>query len=406
MTRLWPLVLSTVALGINSYVIAGILPSIAVSLRTSQGAVGLGVTAFTAAYALTAPWLPGLLTRTGTTRRALSTALAVFTAGSAITALSPSPRVFLVARAVAGVGAGALTALATGAAGAMMPGRRDRAMATITLGLSLGTVAGVPVGMLIAGRVGWRAAMGLIVVLGLVALAALAARGAAIPDLPRPARSNRSNRSNRPEGTAEGARDPRIPAGRARIRRRTAPVLAGGVVLAFLLGVASLGLYTYLLPIAAGAGLSGLGFALVWAWGIGGVAGSWSAGRLLGRIPGRRLLPLPPALLSAAFLLLLLTRAPVAWLAASAVWGAAGWASVAVGQAAFTAVHRERSVQIVAWLMAAIYIGSAVGSALGADLLADRPATELPGWALIASGAATAAALILAAALPSADEAG
>lgn len=406
MTRLWPLVLSTVALGINSYVIAGILPSIAVSLRTSQGAVGLGVTAFTAAYALTAPWLPGLLTRTGTTRRALSTALTVFTAGSAITALSPSPRVFLVARAVAGVGAGALTALATGAAGAMMPGRRDRAMATITLGLSLGTVAGVPVGMLIAGRVGWRAAMGLIVVLGLVALAALAARGAAIPDLPRPARSARSARSNRPERTAEGARDPRIPAGRARIRRRTAPVLAGGVVLAFLLGVASLGLYTYLLPIAAGAGLSGLGFALVWAWGIGGVAGSWSAGRLLGRIPGRRLLPLPPALLSAAFLLLLLTRAPVAWLAASAVWGAAGWASVAVGQAAFTAVHRERSVQIVAWLMAAIYIGSAVGSALGADLLADRPATELPGWALIASGAATAAALILAAALPSADEAG
>ena len=293
MTRLWPLVLSTVALGINSYVIAGILPSIAVSLRTSQGAVGLGVTAFTAAYALTAPWLPGLLTRTGTTRRALSTALTVFTAGSAITALSPSPHVFLVARAVAGVGAGALTALATGAAGAMMPGRRDRAMATITLGLSLGTVAGVPVGMLIAGRVGWRAAMGLIVVLGLVALAALAARGAAIPDLPRPARSNRSNRPNRPEGTAEGARDPRIPAGRARIRRRTAPVLAGGVVLAFLLGVASLGLYTYLLPIAAGAGLSGLGFALVWAWGIGGVAGSWSAGRLLGRIPGRRLLPLP-----------------------------------------------------------------------------------------------------------------
>lgn len=406
MTRLWPLVLSTVALGINSYVIAGILPSIAVSLRTSQGAVGLGVTAFTAAYALTAPWLPGLLTRTGTTRRALSTALTVFTAGSAITALSPSPRVFLVARAVAGVGAGALTALATGAAGAMMPGRRDRAMATITLGLSLGTVAGVPVGMLIAGRVGWRAAMGLIVVLGLVALAALAARGAAIPDLPRPARSNRSNRPNRPEGTAEGARDPRIPAGRARIRRRTALVLAGGVVLAFLLGVASLGLYTYLLLIAAGAGLSGLGFALVWAWGIGGVAGSWGAGRLLGRIPGRRLLPLPPALLSAVFLLLLLTRAPVAWLAASAVWGAAGWASVAVGQAAFTAVRRERSVQIVAWLMAAIYIGSAVGSALGADLLADRPATDLPGWALIASGAATAAALILAAALPSADEAG
>lgn len=88
--KLWPLVLSAVALGINSYVIAGILPDIADTLHVTQGSVGLGVTTFTAAYALTAPWLPGVLARAGSTRRALLIALAVFTIGSAITAVSQS----------------------------------------------------------------------------------------------------------------------------------------------------------------------------------------------------------------------------------------------------------------------------------------------------------------------------
>ncbi|MCI1747866.1 MAG: MFS transporter [Acidipropionibacterium sp.] len=232
--KLWPLVLSATALGINSYVIAGILPDIASSLHVSQGSVGLGVATFTAAYALSAPWLPGVLTRTGTTRRALLIALAVFTVGSAITAASPSLGVFLAARAVAGAGAGALTALATGAAGVMLPGRRGAAMAMVTFGLSLGTVAGVPIGMLIAGRIGWRATIGLIVVLALIGLAAIAARGAMIPPL-----------AAAPQAAADSA-----------ATGHATRVLAGGVVLAFLLGIGSLGLYTYLMPIAADAGHS------------------------------------------------------------------------------------------------------------------------------------------------------
>lgn len=373
--KLWPLVLSAVALGINSYVIAGILPDIADALHVSEGSVGLGVTTFTAAYALTAPWLPGVLTRTGTTRRALLIALAVFTIGSAITVASPSLWVFLTSRAIAGAGAGTLTALATGAAGVMVPERRGRAMAMVTFGLSLGTVAGVPVGMLIAGRIGWRATMGLIVVLAVIGLVAIAARGKTIPALP----------------TA------RITAASAERVRGAMPLLVGGVVLAFLLGIASLGLYTYLLPIATSSGHAGLGFSLVWAWGIGGVAGSWGTGRLLDKTAGRRLLVISPVLLTAAFLLLAFTDASAFWLVAAVIWGAAGWASVAIGQAAFTAVRPERSVQIVAWLMAAMYIGSATGSAIGTVLLsAGTPASALPTWALTASVSTAVIAVVLA----------
>lgn len=83
-----------------------------------------------------------------------------------------------------------------------------------------------------------------------------------------------------------------------------------GVAAALLLGVASLGLYTYALPMAQDRGLGGTGFALVWAWGVGGVAGSAAVGRPLDRLGPRALLVGLPALLLVAFALLTLTTSP------------------------------------------------------------------------------------------------
>nr|NMN91117.1 hypothetical protein [Brenneria salicis ATCC 15712 = DSM 30166]RBP57045.1 hypothetical protein DES54_1801 [Brenneria salicis ATCC 15712 = DSM 30166] len=47
--RLWPLVIGTFALGLDAYVLAGLLPSMAKDLQTTQGSIGLGVALFTAA---------------------------------------------------------------------------------------------------------------------------------------------------------------------------------------------------------------------------------------------------------------------------------------------------------------------------------------------------------------------
>ncbi|WP_330434297.1 hypothetical protein OIC43_08420 [Streptomyces sp. NBC_00825] len=79
--RVWPLVAAASALGIDAYVLAGVLPSIADSLATTAAAVGLGVTAFTAAYALAGPLLSGMLIR-GSTARALLIALGMLSATS------------------------------------------------------------------------------------------------------------------------------------------------------------------------------------------------------------------------------------------------------------------------------------------------------------------------------------
>ncbi|MEU3211750.1 hypothetical protein ABZ631_12615, partial [Nocardiopsis alba] len=95
--RLWPLVAATVALGIDAYVLAGVLPRIADSLLVSVAAVGLGVSAFTGAYAFSGPLLSGPLVA-GSTRRALAVALILFNLGNLVTALAPGIAVFLARR--------------------------------------------------------------------------------------------------------------------------------------------------------------------------------------------------------------------------------------------------------------------------------------------------------------------
>ncbi|MFI7113615.1 MFS transporter [Nonomuraea sp. NPDC050227] len=356
--RVWPLVAAAIALGIDAYVLAGVLPSIADSLATTVAAVGLGVTAFTAAYALAGPLLSGSLIR-GSTARALLIALGVFNLGNLVTVVSPGTEVFLASRVIAGAGAGVLTAVATAAAAAMVADHeRGRAMAMVTFGLSTGTVAGVPVGMLIGDRLSWRWTMALVVAVGLLSMVALAVKARTIPSLP-------------------ASRGPAFAV------LRSARTLVG-VAAAFLLGVASLGLYTYLLPMAEARGLQDWGFALVWAWGIGGVAGSALVGRPLDAFGPRTLLIVLPAVLLGGFAVFWISATPAAWLVAAALWGAAGWASVPTLQQALTGTRPERAMPIVAFQMAAMYLGSAAGAAAGSGLLANGvDPGDLPAWALI-----------------------
>ncbi|EAM2945595.1 MFS transporter [Salmonella enterica] len=357
--KLWPLIVAAISLGIDAYVLAGVLPQIADSLTTTVAMIGLGVTAFTAAYAFAGPLLSGRLTR-GSTASALLIALGLFNLGNLITALSPGIEVFLASRVVAGMGAGILTAVATATAAAMVADHeRGRAMSLVTFGLSTGTVAGVPVGMLIGQSAGWRWTMALVVLIGVVSMAALAFRAKTLPRL----------------DAAAGASAFTV------LRSSRTSV---GVMAAFLLGVASLGLYTYLLPMAEDRGLGGLGFALVWAWGIGGVTGSALIGRPLDRFGPKPLLIVLPVLLALSFAMVWLNASPIVWLAAAAVWGAAGWASVPTLQQALTADRPTQAMPIIAFQMAAMYLGSAVGAALGGALLtAGIGAADLAAWALI-----------------------
>lgn len=366
--KVWPLVAASTALGIDAYVLAGVLPSIADSLTTTVAAVGLGVTAFTGSYALAGPLISGTLTR-GNTARGLLIALGAFNFGNLITVVAPGIEVFLASRVIAGAGAGVLTAVATATAAAMVAGgERSRAMAMVTLGLSTGTVAGVPVGMIIGDLFSWRWTMGLVVFVGMLSMIALAVRARTLPMLPSST------------GPAIGV-----------LRSAKTTV---GVVTAFLLGISSLGLYTYLLPVAEAQGLESWGFAFVWAWGIGGVTGSALIGRPLDVYGPRVLLVVLPLVVLLSFLMLWIFTSPVVWLIAVGLWGAAGWASVPALQQALIGDRPEQAMPIVAFQMAAIYLGSAVGAALGSSLLtAGTSAIGLVSWSMIPIGIAISLAI-------------
>lgn len=371
MRRVWPLVVAAASLGIDAYVLAAVLPQIADSLATTVGAIGLGVTAFTAAYALAGTTLAERATR-GSTKRALLLSLGLFNVANLITALSPDLAVFLGSRVLSGAGAGVLTAVATAAAAGMVgEEHRGRAMALVTFGLSTGTVAGVPIGMLIGEQIGWRWTMGLVVAVGVVSMAALAFRGGVIPAIPAASGS----------GASVVVRSPQV---------------LLGVLLAFVFGVTSLGLYTYLQPMATDRGLGSWGFALIWVWGIGGVLGSLLVGRRIDRVGSRTLLPVLALALLASFATVAFLPQPLAWLAAALVWGASGWAGVPTLQDALTRTRPEATTTVVAFQMAAMYLGSAVGSAGGTALLgAGTPAGELPVWAFGAQAVAVALAVLV-----------
>lgn len=127
-------------------------------------------------------------------------------------------------------------------------------------GMSSGTVLGVPLGVLLAERAGWRATMWVVTGLGAIALTGLAVWLTQVPA------------------------DPPVPV-RARLAALTDRAVLPVVGVSFLAAVASLGLYAYLAPVLESSGGVGEGGVApyLWAWGIGGILGSVLAGPLVDR---------------------------------------------------------------------------------------------------------------------------
>ena len=227
---------------------------------------------------------------------------------------------------------------------------------------------GVPLGLMLADRAGWRAALLMVTALGALALAGLAlmlpeVRGATLPGL---------------RARAAQLRDGRVGA---------------AVLVTFLQTVASLGLYTYLVPVLHGIGTGPSGPAL-WLWGLGGIAGSAGIGPLLDRV-GR-----PGA--TAGVLLLVLTVALALLPAVGgpgalpliALWGMAGWAFVVPQQHRLLDLGPTGGAAALALNSSATYLGGSVGAALGgAALAAGLAPRALPLCAAASAALAVAAQL-------------
>ena len=177
--------LSVFVVGVDSYIVAAVLPALADDLHESIASVGLVASAYALPVAILAPIFGPLSDRRGR-RFALLLGLSIFAAAAAGCAIAPTLALLLVARVVNGIGGAIIMPAAFASAGDLPdPVARGRAIAALTAAIPLANLLGLPIGALAASLAGWRAPFALIALLAVVAIGAVALVEAGVEDAGR-----------------------------------------------------------------------------------------------------------------------------------------------------------------------------------------------------------------------------
>lgn len=353
LVRLLPLVVGAFAIGAETFMISGVLPTISADLRVTPATAGSLVTIFALAYAFGSPVL-AVLTAGVERKRALTFALAFFAIANVLAALAPSFAWLAAARVLLALSAGLFMPSAIAFATAMhAPEQRGKAIALIYAGMTLATVIGVPAATLIASVASWRASF-----LGVGALAAIATLGVLFV-LPR----------------LEGVRGASLAERIAVARRPDALKLLALTTLALIGPFAAntyLGLIAQTTLGVSGAALAGVlmifGVLSFFGSQFGGYAADrWPRERYLivvfiVLLPGFGLISLAPSLGGAA--------GAVALFAGLVLWGVFGWSFPIVQQARLVSLDPKLATVLLSLNTSALYLGAAIGSALASATVA------------------------------------
>ncbi|MFF8991346.1 Cmx/CmrA family chloramphenicol efflux MFS transporter [Streptomyces sp. NPDC014983] len=367
---LYPLALAVFAMGTSEFMLAGLVPDIAVDLGVTVGTAGLLTSAFALGMVVGAP-LMAALARNRPGRAALLGFVLLFAAAHAVGATATGFPVLCATRVVAALAnAGFLAVALTTAAALVPPDRKGRALAVLLSGTTVATIAGVPAGSVLGTLLGWRATFWAVAALCLLAAAGIL-RGV-------PARRAE-------KGTAGGLR-----AELAQLRR---PRLLLAMLLGALVNAATFAGFTFLAPVVTGAaGLGALWISVaLMLFGTGSFVGVGVAGRLSDRRPGVVVAAGGPLLLVGWPALAVLAHRPVALLTLVFAQGALSFAlgSTLITRVLYEAAHAPTMAG--SYATAALNIGAATGPLVAAATLAG---SELgPLWA---GGALVAAALLIA----------
>ncbi len=340
------LAVATFAMGIDGYVLAGLLPQIAGDLKVSVAAAGQLMSVFAFTAALAGPVL-GALTSRWERRTTIVLALGVFVVGNLIVGIATNYPVALGGRVIAALGGSLLNAAVAGYVIALTPAEhRGKALSFVLGGWMTATALGVPVGLAL-GQSNWRFPMIMVAAVGTIALAGI------LLGLPR---------LHLPGGTlVERLR----PLGQARL-------VAGLLVTTGIL-CSSYACFTYATLIL------GPHFRAEWAmivilfgYGVASMAGNAVTGRLVDKFSAIRVLTviLVGLFLNALLGMVALMLAP---LAVAAVWGLVWFFAAGVGnggaavpqQARLASLAPDSAAIVMALNGSAISLGAALGSGLG-----------------------------------------
>ncbi|MDB5894303.1 MAG: Major facilitator superfamily 1 [Rhodoferax sp.] len=345
--RLLTLALGMFAMGTDNFVVAGILPSVAQSLGTSVSLAGQMVAVYALSFAVMAPVMAAV-TGDWPRKPLLVTALVIFVAGNAISALATDLNTVLASRALAGLGAALFAPTALGVAASLAePQHRGRALSIVTAGLAGATALGSPLGTFIGGFGGWRATLWFVAILGLLAAAGVWWMLASVQT---------------PE--------------RIGLRERFAPVRDARVAFALLTNVFANGgllmVYTYaglVLDRVTGGDERVLASLLLF-WGVAATVGNLVSGRLVDRFGSR-------TVMNAALAIAALNFCAMPWTSANAgtavlslvVWGLCGWGVIVPQQHRLVQIAPRIAPLLLALNNTATYGGLACSSMLGGLVL-------------------------------------
>ena len=350
----------------SEFLPAGVLPGLAADLGITEGTAGLAVAATAVAGFLTAPTIAVVLPRTDR-RTVLVALLAIGAVANLIVAVAPVFAVLLVGRLLLGVAVAGYWAFAFAAGIRAVPGRAATVSTTLALGVSVATIAGVPLGSLLGDQLGWRVVFGLA-----AALTAVSAAGVwfAMPSVP----------------AQPGA-------GLAMLRQAlTHRRLMLGITFLFVAVLGNFAAYPFIRLAIERVDVAMVALLLL-LWGLGGLAGNLAAGSLSRRL--RLATTLGPALFGVA--LAALAGASSLWVVVPAVvlWGF-GMNMVPVAtQLWVTTAEPRRTESALALQVTAFQAAITLGSVLGGRLLDGAGLTPvlLTGAVLALVGAAGFATL-------------
>jgi len=342
---IWALAIGVLAVGIDTYVVVGILPEIARDLRESIAAVGLIASAYALPTALLAPVFGPLSDRRGR-RTALQIGLVVFIASAAACIVAPDLLLLLVARGVNGLGAAIMMPAIFAYAGDLPIKReRDRAMGVLSSAFPMATLLGLPFGAIVATFAGWRGAFVFITLVGIVTLVLV--RALCPADKPG---------TQQPMGY--------LASYRTILGDRSALAL---LAVTFVWFLGPLGLFVYFaefIHITHGLPTTQAGLALV-VVGLVGVVASRVSGRVMGIIGARNVVLMAITLFgSAALLMPLTTQALALSLGVMAIWASGTWFGIPAIQA-IVAAHSERlRGTMLAFNSSSLNLAGVIGPAL------------------------------------------
>jgi predicted MFS family arabinose efflux permease len=359
-SRLFWLSLAAFVGAIEGGLIAGILPLISADLGVSLGQAGMLVLFYSLAYALGPPMLALLLGGVGRRRILAWSEFALAVCALAIV-LMPFFEGIVIIRTLLAVAAGTYTGTAMATAAMLAPlGQRGRYMQVISMGQAIASLAGVPLGALLAAQLGWRFEyVALAIMAGLASLALY-------KKLPR----------GMPGDTMTIGE-------RFRVLRNPGIGTALLSTLIFMIGSAPLMVYISALLTAAHVGYEALPLVLL-AGGIGAIACSATAGRMSDRFGSKRtatMSGLAVIVVMAVFVTLPFVPVELALPALMLTVGAQGFVvrTYSIAVASHMAQIAPSAVPVAISLnMSAFQIGMAIAAAVGGVVLDSLGAMTLP----------------------------